>query len=376
MTALRVAHGALLYLLLGWKVFHLARAPRNVPLRCVVACLAFAAASFTVLLPTGLVPPGNRWMIFIQFFLILATSCALDCFFLFSLISMADARRLAARRALGAAVAAALIALASGAGIRDQAVPAVSASYLLFEAANGALLADALRWALRGIAGAEPVLARGLRVTSAGLALMLAALVPVTAVAALRWARLPGSSVLLAAAPLIAVLGIVVFLAGVGYPGAIMRMRAVFVYARHYRLHRQMAPLWDELHRAYPQDALTRVPAPGWREALSPWGVHRRYYRRVIECRDGLVRISPRLGAADGPPLAERLLAALRTVPAAGEAPGQAVAVAVPAAAGLDADALALAALAGQLTGTRRARAGAASAPPSGSPATSTQGEP
>jgi len=334
-----------------------------------VAFLGFAAASFTAMLPTNLVPPDNRWMIFTQFSLILATSCALDCFFLFSLI--ADARRLAARRVLAATVAAALIAIASGASIRDQSVPAVSVSYLLFEVANGALLADALRWALRGIAEAEPVLARGLRVTSAGLALMLAALIPVPAVAVLRQARLPGSSVLLTAAPLIALLGIVVFLAGVGYPAAVMRMRAARVYARHYRLHRQMAPLWDELHRAYPQDALTRVPAPRWREALSPWGVHRRYYRRVIECRDGLVRISPRIGTTGGPLLAEQLLAALHTVPAAREAPGQAVTIALPAAAGLDADALALAALARQVTDARRARARAAITPPSQRPATS-----
>jgi hypothetical protein len=267
-TALIVAQGILLYLLLGWKLIQLARAPRNVPLRCVVACLACAVAGFTTQLPdASLVSPASRWLLFTQFSLILATSCALDCFFLFSLLSVADARQLAVRRvlALGAAVILMAVAVAlaePGASIRDQSVPAVAVFYLLFEAANGGLLADAWRWTRRGIAGSEPVLARGLRLASAGLALMLAALVPLTALVVLHWARLPVSPALLIAGQLVAVPGIVIFLVGVGYPGAVMRLSAVRVHARHYRLHRQLAPLWNELHRAYPQDSPARVPAP------------------------------------------------------------------------------------------------------------------
>jgi hypothetical protein len=37
------------------------------------------------------------------------------------------------------------------------------------------------------------------------------------------------------------------------------------------------------------------VPTAGRRDLLSLRAVHRRYYRRVIECRDGLVWISPYL---------------------------------------------------------------------------------
>lgn len=127
--------------------------------------------------------------------------------------------------------------------------------------------------------------------------------------------------------------------------------------ARHYRQYRHLAPLWNELHRAFPQDALTRVPSSPWLERITPRGVDRRYYRRVIECRYGLVRISPPLMVPGSPqPLADRLLTALRIVPAAREAPEDtvAVAVAVPSSAGLDADARELVALARQLAATRR----------------------
>jgi hypothetical protein len=375
-TAITPVQGLLLCLLLAWKAAHLARAPRNVPLRCVVACLAFAAVAFLAQLPNpSLVSPANRWLVLTQFALVLATSTALDFFFLFSALGTAGARRLAVRRAIVMAAVAAAMAVAvapvpPGASIRDQSVPAVAVLYLLFMAANGTLLADALRWTRRGIADAEPILARGLRITSAGLALLIAALAPLTVMVALRWARLPASPVLLTAGVLIAVPGIVLFLIGVGYPGTVSRLAAVRVYASHWRLYRKLAPLWHELHRAYPQDSLARVPASApasaWREALSLREVHRRFYRRVVECRDGLVRVSPRLAPGDPQQEAERLLDALRTIPAARKAPGQtaghAVPIAVPAGPGLDADAAALATLSHQITAARRAQA---AAPPS-----------
>lgn len=379
-TPVQVVQGLLLCLLLAWKAAHLARDPRNVPLRCVVACLAFAAIAFAVQLPdASLVSPENRWMVFAQFALVLATSGALDFFFLFSALGTVRARPLAVRRsAVLAAVAAAMAVttalVPAGASIRDQAVPAVAVLYLLFMAANGALLADALRWAMRGIPGSAPVLARGLRITSAGLALMLAALVPLTVLVVLAWARVHAPPALLSAGVAVAVPGIVLFLAGVGYPGTAMRLAALRASARHRRLHRQLAPLWRELHDTFPQDSLAqdagaRVPVPRWREMLSPQGVHWRYYRRVMECRDGLVRLSPHLADGSGQPLAERLLAVLATIPAAREAPdhaparGTAAAVAVPAGPRIDDDARELAVLARQITAARRARTRAQAGP-------------
>jgi hypothetical protein len=74
--------------------------------------------------------------------------------------------------------------------------------------------------------------------------------------------------------------------------------------------------------------------------------VHRRYYRRVIECRDGLVRISPYLAGvgtdpaelADPERLAGQLSDALRAHAAGETVSSQAIAIALPAEDSLEAD--------------------------------------
>ncbi|MGH3426091.1 MAG: DUF6545 domain-containing protein [Mycobacteriales bacterium] len=85
--------------------------------------------------------------------------------------------------------------------------------------------------------------------------------------------------------------------------------------------------------------------------------MHRRYYRRVIECRDGLVRISPHLaqlrqnGRQDDP-LVDLLKDALRAHAAGEPVPPHATPVAVPTQAGLHADVDELVALSRMLHAT------------------------
>nr|WP_291410283.1 DUF6545 domain-containing protein [Actinophytocola sp.] len=88
------------------------------------------------------------------------------------------------------------------------------------------------------------------------------------------------------------------------------------------------------------------MPISPWRDALSLRSVHRRYYRRVIECRDGLVRISPYLANMGADPaelavpehLAEQLTGALRAHAAGQTVPPQAIPIAMPSDDSLDAD--------------------------------------
>jgi hypothetical protein len=129
--------------------------------------------------------------------------------------------------------------------------------------------------------------------------------------------------------------GISLCLVGVVYPAAVMRLAALRVWWHHLMAYRRLSPLWTELNARFPQDALSRVPVTPWRD-LSPRGVHRRYYRRVIECRDGLVRISPYL--TDGPDLATSLKQALQAHTFGDHPAKDAVPVAIPERAGLDAD--------------------------------------
>jgi hypothetical protein len=124
-----------------------------------------------------------------------------------------------------------------------------------------------------------------------------------------------------------------------------MRLTALRIWWQHRRTYHRLSPLWTVLHDEFPEDALHRVPSQHpLRDVLSLRGVHRRYYRRVIECRDGLVRISPYLGPDDSS-LAERVRTGLRAHASGSPAPARATPVAIPNSDGLDADVRELVAL-------------------------------
>ncbi len=359
MTGASVLQGLLLYALLGWKLSNLASDRRDVPLRWVVACLGCAAVAYPFGISAQLRPasPATPWLMVVQDGFLLGMAYSLDCFFLSSLIAADTARQRAARRAFTLAAAVAVMAVAAactprGTNMTNQSVPAVAVQYLALDLPLALFLVDAWRWARRSLRRATGALAVGLRLAAAGLALMIVGMFPLTAISVLRWARLPSPAALLSVGGGTAVLGILVFLGGICYPPARMRLAAARTWAQHRRTYHQLAPLWTELHRAFPQDALARVPSTGWRDRVSPWGVHRRYYRRLIECRDGLVRISSGLGADDGQPLGSRLLAALDS-PSGADRPGDALPLAIPGSAGLDADARELVALARQVADAR-----------------------
>jgi hypothetical protein len=53
-------------------------------------------------------------------------------------------------------------------------------------------------------------------------------------------------------------------------------------------------------------------PVGRWRDLSRLRGVHRRYYRRVIECQDGLVQVSPYLANLGEPELADGLAPPVR----------------------------------------------------------------
>lgn len=152
MNALVVTQGLLIYGLLAWKLSHLARAQRDLPLRCVVGCLACAAVAYPVgnCFTSAPSSAAARWLMVSQCSLLVAVVYCLDCFFLFSLLAPANATRRAARLALVLAPAVAGMCLAAGAvppgtSMDDKSLPAVAIVYLVFDAAMGYFLADAGR---------------------------------------------------------------------------------------------------------------------------------------------------------------------------------------------------------------------------------------
>lgn len=208
--------------------------------------------------------------------------------------------------------ATAALATASGAGPTG-----VTSSVLVYLPGNlyfGFAFGTALVWVHRHRPGAQQPLRRGLAVVEVGLALLVVSTAFLVVSNVVRWTGTTPSPLLGLLGVACLLPGLVVFLAGMLYP-SFATARSVFgIWREHRRVHRELGPLWQSLHAAFPQDSFESKVT--WADRLGPGGVHRRYYRRVVECRDGLVRLSPYLDTGGAELTAEhvhRALAAART---------------------------------------------------------------
>ncbi|MFG2233001.1 MAB_1171c family putative transporter [Streptomyces sp. NPDC048723] len=338
---------------LAWKVFQIIKAPHDAPLRAVTLCLVSAAASFVLAMPPFAARiqavGGAGAPRLVQNLFVLSMAYWLMCFYLYSAADRADRSRRVRKQTLILALAALGLALMTaavgthhpdanfrGLDLRD---PALASFYLIANLYLVYALTTALRWTCVYARASRRPLATGLWLAAGGIGSMAVACAIRTVLTVVRWqgGAVPRTVVL--ASSLIVAAAVPLFLVGVSYPGIAMRIAALRLRRHHRLMYHRLGPLWELLHEAYPEDALDRVQSPRWRDRLHPRGVHRRYYRRVIECRDGLVRISPSLApAGDGAracpqspdDLADQLYAALRRRKHGEPAPAQAIAVAIP----------------------------------------------
>lgn len=88
-------------------------------------------------------------------------------------------------------------------------------------------------------------------------------------------------------------IGTVLFLVGLSVPPLVEMIAAVPTWWFRQRTYRALRPLWILLYEAFPDLALSRLPANPWRDAFRFRRTHRNYYRRIIEIRDGLVQLRP-----------------------------------------------------------------------------------
>ncbi|HEX5348569.1 MAG TPA: MAB_1171c family putative transporter [Pseudonocardiaceae bacterium] len=379
MTGLQVAQGLAAAAVLLLMLYLLARKPRDVRLRAItglVTCWAIAYP-FGIMATRGvdflgLEPMASR---LVQHALLLVGAYSLICFFLFSAFDTRSARTRAWWHALPLSSAVVVLTIADAimpAALRTAAavLPAeehqgpvgVPSIGLFYTTANSYLLfAFVAAWVLtrRHARRAEPRLRRGLLLASVGLTAIVVANVSFVAANIVRWAHGTMPHPVLVTGIVLLLPGVLLFLTGLSYPAAVLRLAALRVWWRHRRIYQYLGPLWTALHGEFPEHELTRVPSSPWRDAVSLRGVHRRYYRRVIECRDGLVRISPhvaqlRQNGRKDDSLVHLLKDALRAHAAGEPAPPDATPVAVPTAAGLNADVDELVALSRVLHTTAR----------------------
>jgi hypothetical protein len=299
------------------KVVQVWRAPEDLPLRALAACVVSATLTFTVNLPP-LGPLLDRAGDGARSLAInlgtMAAAYFLLVFFTYSLRGPA-ARPTVRWQALPLATAA-LVAVTAWA----LAPPAVRADPA--DTANGthphatvfvvAVLgymawahAQSLRWSIRYVRTAgTPRLRRGLIVVSVAVAAFLVADATKSLLAVVQAVSEPPAGVVRAATLLYltgVAAGALAFVVGVSYAAVTGMLITLPIWRAHRRLHHDLEPLWRPLHEAFPQLTLGRVPDTSWRARLGVGSIHYRFYRRVVEIRDGLVQLSPYYATAAHP---------------------------------------------------------------------------
>lgn len=289
----------------GWFVYRLVREPGSWALRSVVALFVLRLVDspqvMAILRTTlGLTPASEKLIKNLS----LAAACY--CLLLFFLFSARGTWRRAVQEGAVLLVVATTLTIAvvttpnadevypTSRMMADTQHPSVLLFYVVGNGYFGYALGRASVWAWHYAAEASRRSALGLRVASVGLAAF--AIMSLVRVLTLLIPDLPRAVEQIAV--VVTGIAITVFVIGVCWSGAATRWASLRVWLRHRRLYRQLGPLWRVLHEAFPDTALDHQPEPRGRDLLPPGQVHWRFWRRLIEVRDGLVQLSPQLADA------------------------------------------------------------------------------
>lgn len=332
-----------------WKIYKLARDPHDAPLRSVTLCLLTAALSYPLAMPGGAsgvdTVAGHGAAKLIQNLLLLGTVYFLLCFYLYSADEKAGRRRARREAVVVLLVAAAIIVAAESVphdvfagsfSTADMTIPQIA----FFYGGAGLYLMYALgvagRWTRRYARMSERPHSTGLWMAAIGLSAMSVACAVRAVIVTIRWSGRTVPHPLMAGVAFLLVVSILLFVAGVTYPGAAARITSARRWLRLRREYRRLAPLWHLLSEAYPEHVLK----PASTALFDRWrarSMHRRHHRRIVECRDGLVDISPYLVDEDDDSalglapteLAVRLRQAVATIGQGAPAPRPAVPLAM-----------------------------------------------
>ncbi|MDF3290167.1 MAB_1171c family putative transporter [Streptomyces silvisoli] len=290
-----------------WRLFQWRKDPRNPSQRSLTLCMLCGFVSYLAATPDGSdfgTVADQGWGKLVQNVMLLAAAYFLMCIYLYAAADERVGRRrarldgLALAVAVGvitvAAVAAPRAALTGSASTADMTIPQVAAFYLTAGLYMLYALAAACYWTRRYARMSQRPLSTGLWMAAVGLLgmAMVCAVNAVLVIVRSGGGAVPKPLTVTVAVTLMVSLVLLAF--GFTYPGVRARFAALRVWREHRRIHRQLEPLWRLLCRAYPQSVL-KPSATAWRDRWRAGGVHRRYHRRVVECRDGLVHISTHL---------------------------------------------------------------------------------
>ncbi|MFK0113831.1 MAB_1171c family putative transporter [Streptomyces sp. NPDC091217] len=335
----------------AWRLYLWIRAPHDAPTRSVALAFLFMGLSYPAAMPGGAsgidTLAGHGMARLAQNLLLLLAVYFLMCFYLYS-ADGPGARRRARWEGVVMALVAVGITLAALTVPRDElgkpyvtvdmAVPQIFLFYTVAGLYLMCAIGAAAWWSAAYARMSRRPHATGLWMAAIGLAGMAAASAIRAVFVTVRWS---GGSVpyrVNTYASLLLVVSSLLFAAGVTYSVARARATAMRLWLRRRRDHRRLAPLWQLLFEVYPQNHLRPASLGLW-DRWRARGVHRRYHRRIVECRDGLVDISPyvvgrgedvNLLDLEPAQLAQRLRVAADMIKNDVPAPGPAVALAMP----------------------------------------------
>ena len=291
------------------KIVQLWRAPEDLPLRALAACVVSATLTFTVNLPPLrplLDQAGGGVRSLVINFGTMAAAYFLLAFFTYSVRGAAarhTVRLQAVPLAVGILIALAAWALAPAA-VRAAPTDTANGAYphatVFVVAVLGSMAyahSQSLRWSIAYARAAGTVrLRRGLLIISVAVSAFLIADATKSLLALLQAAtRLSDGPVgVFTIVYLTGVsVGTLAFVIGVSYAAVTGMLISVPLWRAHRRYYRQLTPLWTAMNQAFPHLVLGRVPATSWRARLGLGSTHYRFYRRVVEIRDGLVQLAP-----------------------------------------------------------------------------------
>lgn len=336
---LNLLHGLMLAAVTTWKLLQQVRSSPDPSRRAVTAALFCALVAYVGGIADSGAPGRMGWCV-VHLVGLMLMVFALLAFYTYAGYPRAQAHRHVTRHLVPLTLALVVVlvgALLTPSHVASGAFPVFGVG-LAHLAANLYVLvglASIVPATRAYAAGAEPRLRHGLALVGASIVTMVLASTVLLVMIVLLWLRVPPQDVysaepLFTTANIVLVTSILLFMIGVCYPAITQRLATWRTWARHWRTHHQLGPLWRHLHDAFPQDQLERAPRWG---RFNPFAVHRRYYRRAIECRDGLVRLSPCLVAVEADldaPTPQQLHNALDLYHHSSQRPATAAAVAVP----------------------------------------------
>ncbi|MEU8887276.1 MAB_1171c family putative transporter [Streptomyces sp. NPDC048442] len=338
----------MLFIAVVWKFAQLARDPGNAALRSVALCLLCGGLSYTVAMPSGVAAfdtfTGHGLAKLVQNLLLMACCYFLMCFYLYSAADEVAGQRRARREGVALLAVAAVLtvdalstsqtALAGSYSTADMTIPQTAIFFLLAGGYMAYTVAAAFWWTRRYARMTQRPLSTGLWLAATGLAFMAISCAIRAVFVVIRSQDGDVPKPLTASVALLLVLASVFFVVGLSYPMFRARIASVGTRRRHKRVHQQLAPLWHLLIETYP-DLVLRPASSSLRDRWRARNIHRRYHRRIVECRDGLVRLSPYVDmndTADAVPsvIAERLRDAVRRATSSSGGPVRAVSLTIP----------------------------------------------